>query len=153
MKKPRIEDFDPNTVPSLGSPLDGYPSIEKPSSLHTDARTDTQVSQSVDRPVSQSVDQSTSRPTSQSTVVSIPTHSALNSNKIVSRPKAFYITERLNSRLDDAVKYFQDKHGIKKVDRSTIVNALLDNEENWSEATLDLLVSRVISLLTSRLTS
>jgi hypothetical protein len=152
MKKPRIEDFDPNTVPSLGSPLDGYPSIEKPSSPHTDARTDNQIlshTQPVSQPVGQSVDQSTS----QSTDMSTTPRSVPSSNKIVSRPKAFYITERLNSRLDDAVEYFQDKHGIKKVDRSIIVNALLDNEENWSEETLDLLVSRVISLLTSRLTS
>jgi hypothetical protein len=152
MKKPRIEDFDPNTVPSLGSPLDGYPSIEKPSSPHTDARTDNQIlshTQPVSQPVGQSVDQSTS----QSTDMSTTPRSVPSSNKIVSRPKAFYITERLNSRLDDAVEYFQDKHGINKVDRSIIVNALLDNEENWSEETLDLLVSRVISLLTSRLTS
>jgi len=44
-------------------------------------------------------------------------------------------------------------HGIRKVDRSTIVNALLDNEANWTEENLELLVSRVLSLLTSRLTS
>src|SRR5438045_2310870 len=100
MKKPRIEDFDPNTVPSLGSPLDGYPSIEKPSSPHTDARTDNQIlshTQPVSQPVGQSVDQSISRPTNQSTVVSTTPRSVPSSNKIVSRPKAFYITERLNS--------------------------------------------------------
>ena len=64
-----------------------------------------------------------------------------------------YITERLDRRLDDAVKYLQEQHGIRKVDRSTIVNALLDNEANWTEENLELLVSRVLSLLTSRLTS
>jgi len=31
MKKPRVEDFDPNAVPALGSPLDDYPRIERPS--------------------------------------------------------------------------------------------------------------------------
>jgi hypothetical protein len=29
MKKPRVEDFDPNTAPSLGSPFDGLPAIER----------------------------------------------------------------------------------------------------------------------------
>ena len=29
MKKPRIEDFDPNTAPPLGSPFDGLPAIER----------------------------------------------------------------------------------------------------------------------------
>jgi hypothetical protein len=30
MKKPRLEDFDPNAAPLLGSPIDDYPPIEKP---------------------------------------------------------------------------------------------------------------------------
>lgn len=99
----------------------------------------------VDRPISQSTGQPITQSTSQST------HSP--NNRIVSRPKAFYITERLDARLDVAVKYLQEQHGIRKVDRSTVVNALLDNEANWTEENLDLLVSRIISLLTSRLTS
>jgi hypothetical protein len=99
----------------------------------------------VNRLVDQSTNQSTSQLTSQSTYIP--------GNRIVGRPKAFYITERLDARLDDAVKYLQEKHGIRKVDRSTIVNALLDNEANWTEENLEVLVSRVLSLLTSRLTS
>jgi hypothetical protein len=104
-----------------------------------------QVNQSVDQLTSRSTNQSTSQLTNQSTYIS--------GNRVVGRPKAFYITERLDARLDDAVKYLQEKHGIRKVDRSTIVNALLDNEANWTEESLELLVSRVLSLLTSRLTS
>jgi hypothetical protein len=73
-------------------------------------------------------------------------------SKVVARPKAFYITERLDQKLDQAVRYFQDRHGIKKVDRSAIVNALLDNEANWTDQALDRLVSRVIGQLASRLT-
>jgi len=73
-------------------------------------------------------------------------------SKIVDRPKAFYITERLDKHLDHAVRYFQEKHGIKKVDRSTIVNALLDNAANWTEEALDVVLDKVISQLTSRLT-
>jgi hypothetical protein len=33
MKKPRVEDFDPNAVPKLGSPLDDYPQIERPKAI------------------------------------------------------------------------------------------------------------------------
>ena len=90
-----------------------------------------------------STNQLTKRLTKQSTTQSV--------NKIVEKPKGFYITERLNKRLDEAVDYFQEVHGIKKADRSTVVNAILDNEANWTEESLDLLVDRVISLLTSRL--
>jgi hypothetical protein len=32
MKKPRLEDFDPNAAPPLGSPIDSYPPIERPTS-------------------------------------------------------------------------------------------------------------------------
>jgi hypothetical protein len=105
--------------------------------------------QPADQSVDQSISQSTSQSTGQSTKQSI---NKFSSNDIVDRPKAFYITVRLDKRLDDAVRYFQDVHGIKKADRSTVVNAMLDTEENWTEKSLDGLVSRLISQLTSRLT-
>jgi hypothetical protein len=73
--------------------------------------------------------------------------------KIVDRPKGFYITEALDEKLDKAVTYLQKKHGIKKVDRSIIVNALLDKETLWTDEALDQLVERVVSQLTSRLIS
>jgi hypothetical protein len=73
--------------------------------------------------------------------------------KIVDRPKAFYITEGLDEKLDKAVTYLQKKHGIKKVDRSVIMNALLDNDALWADEALDQLVERVVSQLTSRLMS
>jgi len=103
--------------------------------------------------ISQSIDQLTSRSTNQSTSQSTNQSTYIPGNRFVGRPKAFYITERLDARLDDAVKYLQEQHVIRKVDRSTVVNALLDNEANWTEENLELLVSRVLSLLTSRLTS
>ena len=97
----------------------------------------------------QSINQSTNRSTGQ-----LSSQSGYSSrSKIVDKPKAFYITERLDKRLDDAVRYFQEKHGIKKVDRSTIVNVMLDNDANWTEETLDLVLDKVISQLTSRLMS
>jgi hypothetical protein len=90
---------------------------------------------------SQATDQSISRPTSRPI------------SRVVNRPKAFYITEALDDKLDKAVNYLQKKHGIKKVDRSVVVNALLDNDTLWTDEALDQLVDRVVSQLTSRLMS
>ena len=97
------------------------------------------------KPTNQSTDQSTNQ------LISQPTSRPIS--KIVDRPKAFYITEGLDEKLDKAVTYLQKKHGIKKVDRSVIVNALLDNDTLWTDEALDQLVDRVVSQLTSRLMS
>ncbi len=105
-------------------------------------------SQNPNRSTPQSIHQSTERLTKRSFSQSIGVV-----NKILEKPKAFYITERLNQRLDEAVRYFQEKHNIKKVDRSVVVTAILDNEAYWTEEALDLLVDRVISQLTHRLTN
>ena len=98
---------------------------------------------------SQSTSQSTHQLTSQ--LINQPTSRLLS--QIVDRPKAFYITEGLDEKLDQAVTYLQKKHGIKKVDRSVIVNALLDNDALWTDQALDQLVERVVSQLTRRLMS
>ena len=98
---------------------------------------------------SQSTNQSTGQSTNQ--LISQPTSAP--STKVVDRPKAFYITEGLDEKLDNAVTYLQKKHGIKKVDRSVIVNALLDNDTLWTDKALDQLVDNVVSQLTSRLIS
>jgi hypothetical protein len=104
-----------------------------------------QKSHSKAKPISQSTRQSTGQSISQ------PINQPFT--KIVDRPKAFYITEGLDEKLDNAVTYLQKKHGIKKVDRSVIVNALLDNDTLWTDEALDQLVERVVSQLTSRLVS
>ena len=104
-------------------------------------------------PMSQSINQSTDQPTDQATLQSISQQTSPPGTKIVEKPKAFYITERLNKRLDTAVRYFQEKHGIRKVDRSTLVNVLLDTDAQWTEEGLDGQVEKVISQLTSRLTN
>jgi hypothetical protein len=92
------------------------------------------VDQSADRPVDQSVDRSTEQST----------------RRLVGRPKAFYITEWIDAQLDEAVRYFQEQHGIKKVDRSSVVNAMLNGQDVWKKDALDRLVDRLISQLTSR---
>ncbi len=105
----------------------------------------------------QSVPQLTNRLTEQSADRS--THQSIHlpapslSSRVMEKPRAFYITERLNQRLDETVRYYQEKHNLKKVDRSVIVTALLDNEANWTEEALDLLLAKVISQLTGRLTN
>jgi hypothetical protein len=99
--------------------------------------------QSASQPTSQLVRQSTDQQTSQST--------PLSDNKTVDRPKSFYITNRLDKRLDEAVDYIQEIHGIKKVDRSILVNAMLDNDAIWTGEALDLLVDRILRLLTNKM--
>jgi hypothetical protein len=64
-----------------------------------------------------------------------------------------FITEGLDENLDKAVNYLQKNHGIKKVDRSVVVNALLDNDTLWTDEALDQLIERVVSQLTNRLIS
>ena len=101
--------------------------------------------QSTDQSIKQSIDPSTNQ------LTHLTTRS--NENRIMDKPRGFYISERLNQRLDEAVRYYQEKHNLKKVDRSVIVTALLDNEAHWTTEALELLVDRVISQLTSRLTN
>ena len=125
---------DPHTAESTPeAPRTPLPAKSKGKSKPTHQST----RQSTHQSTSQLINQSTRRP---------PTH-------IVDRPKAFYITEGLDEKLDQAVTYLQKKHGIKKVDRSVIVNALLDNNALWTDEALDQLVERVVSQLTSRLIS
>jgi hypothetical protein len=109
-------------------------------------------SQSTGQSTSQSIDRSVDPSTNKSTNRSVGNLQAFPSS-IVDRPKAFYITERLDKDIDSAVRYFQEVHGIRKADRSTVVNAILDNEENWTPQSLDRLVDRLISQLTNRLTN
>ena len=103
--------------------------------------------QSVDQPT----DQLTSRPAHQPTDQSTHQSTQFSGDRTVERPKSFYITLRLDKRLDEAVRYFQEVHGIKKVDRSILLNAMLDTDTNWTNETLDLLVTRIMSILTKKL--
>ena len=100
--------------------------------------------------VKQPVVQKISRPASQSTSQSTDQSTSRPSAPVVERPKAFYITKQLDRRLDEAVRYYQEKHGVRKVDRSTVVNAMMDHDANWTGDALDRLVDRVLSQLTSR---
>ncbi|SRR6266496_2313429 len=104
------------------------------------------------QPTAQSTKQSTDKSTGRLSNTSI-NQSISHANKVMDKPRGFYITEGLNQRIDQAVRYYQENHNLKKVDRSIVVTALLDNETNWTEETLDLLVDKVIGQLTNRLTN
>jgi hypothetical protein len=135
--------------PNTAKPADP-PSLEsKPEAPSTPLPAKSKVS----KPKSKSAHQSTSQSTNQLTSQLINQPASRPLSHIVDRPKAFYITEGLDEKLDQAVTYLQKKHGIKKVDRSVIVNALLDNDTLWTDEALDQLVERVVSQLTSRLMS
>jgi hypothetical protein len=97
--------------------------------------------------------QSSGQSTNSSLDQSIKQSTITTRNKVMEKPRGFYITERLNQRIDEAVRYYQDKHHLKKVDRSIVVTVLLENEANWTEEALDLVLDRVINQLTSRLTN
>ena len=108
-------------------------------------------SQSPNQQTPQSTTQSARQSVSQSTDQQASRSAFLSETKTVDRPKSFYITLRLDRRLDEAVRYFQEAHGIKKVDRSILVNAMLDNDGNWTGEALDFLVERILQLLTNKL--
>jgi hypothetical protein len=105
------------------------------------------------QPIAQSTEQSNNQSTDQSTDRLISRLTNPVSSKVMDKPRGFYITEQVNKRIDVAVRYYQEKHNLAKVDRSIVVTALLENESNWTEEALDLLLDRVINQLTNRLTN
>jgi hypothetical protein len=115
----------------------------------TRGKTEQLTTQSTSQSATQSIDQSTNRLTHR--LISRLTNPV--SSKVMDKPRGFYITEQVNKCIDEAVRYYQEKHNLAKVDRSIIVTALLENEANWSEEALDLLLDRVINQLTNRLTN
>lgn len=104
-------------------------------------------------PIPPSPAEATKQSTRKFTKQSMKQSTEPNDKDVVNKPKGFYITHRLDKRLNHAVKYLQEKHGIKKVDRSLVVNALLDTDTTWTDEALDTLVDPIISILTSRLLS
>ena len=152
MKKPRVNDFDPNATITLASPLDGMPEIQ--SASRPVSADDEPLSRFVED--GQRIDPPENPPPSQSTNQSIDqsidqaTHST--PDRVLEKPKAFYITAAIDKRIDHAVRYLKETHGIRKVDRSIVVTALLDNDVYWTEESLDHLVDPVVRHMTNRLT-
>ncbi len=101
---------------------------------------------------SQAGDASLERPISQLTDGSIGQLTAGLNRSPMPKPRGLYISQQLDARLDHAVRYFQTVHGIKKVDRSLLINAMLLDESYWTEKSLNQLIDPLIDLLTRRLT-
>jgi hypothetical protein len=104
------------------------------------------VKEKKDKPVDRSVDQSTDQQISQSTdqLIDIDTL-----GPIVARPRAFYITQKLDRWLDEAVRQLKEK-GIHKADRSVVVNALLHNPALFTSKALDDMRKRLLAHLTNK---
>jgi hypothetical protein len=116
--------------------------------VQTSARAPRRQTKRADEQRSRSLNRSTNRLTRQS----ITQLTEQLAQSPMPKPKGFYISEQLDARLDHAVRYFQTVHGIKKVDRSILMNAMLIDETHWTEESLDQLTDRLIDQLTRRLT-
>ena len=102
--------------PHTAKPADP-PTVEStPEAPSTPLPAKSKVSRQKSKGKSKSAHQSTRQSTNQSTSQLINQSTSRPLTQIVDRPKAFYITEGLDEKLDQAVTYLQKKHGIKKVD-------------------------------------
>ena len=97
-------------------------------------------------PVDQSIIKATNRPTDQS-IDQLTEVDTLG--PIVDRPRAFYITQRIDHWIDEAVFYLRDK-GMHKMDRSVLVNTLLHNQELYKPNSLKKIRNRLLAHLTNR---
>lgn len=118
---------------SVETPVEKQPSKPK-KQQSTNQSTD----QSTNRLVNRSIDQSTS-----------PFTDFDELGPVVEKPKAFYITQKVDRWLDEAVRYLQDK-GLHKIDRSILVNALLHKPELFKNEALDELRNQLLTHLTNK---
>lgn len=103
-------------------------------------------SRTTDQPVNQPVGQSPNQSTGQSTDPLVEIESI---GPIVERPRAFYITQRLDQWLDEAVRKLQAT-GLHKMDRSVLINGLLHDPELFKEQALNDLRKRFLAHLTNK---
>ena len=96
----------------------------------------------VNRPIGQSTGQSTDRSMDRS--IDIDTL-----GPVMDRPRAFYITHKVDRWLEDGIKYLREK-GLYKVDRSILVNALLHDKKLYQPEYLDKLRGKLLAHLTNK---
>jgi hypothetical protein len=109
---------------------------------------------STNQPTTSPVDESTGRLIHQKN--SRSTYKPIDSSPILGRPKAFYITKKQDDDLDKAVKQLSERVEGKvnqKIDRSTLLRLILEDDEITKKETIDRLVSRLTSRLISQLTN
>ena len=100
--------------------------------------------------ISQSTDRSTNRPTNRpiDQPINWPTK-VEGLGSVVGKPKAFYLTQKVDVWLDEAVRYLRSKD-LHKVDRSVVVNTLLHSPDLFEPAALDKLRKRLLAHLTNK---
>ena len=98
----------------------------------------------------QSNDKSTGRPVGQSTNQSTDQLSRIDSlGPIVDRPRAFYITLKVDHWLDEGVRYLKAK-GMHKMDRSVLLNSLLHNHLLFKPSSLEKIRNKLLAHLTNK---
>ena len=118
------------------------PKEKKPVEAKGEIKNNQSTSQSTDqltnRPINPPIDQQTNR------LIEVD-----ELGPVVEKPKAFYITKKVDRWLDEAVRYLQEK-GLYKVDRSILVNALLHKPELFKPDSLDGIRSQLLAHLTNK---
>ena len=94
------------------------------------------------RPTNQPADQSTDPPISWPIKVE-------GLGPVVGKSKSFYITQKVDSWLDDAVRYLKSRD-LHKVDRSVVVNAMLHSPDLFEPSNLDKMRERLLAHLTNK---
>jgi hypothetical protein len=123
-------------TPSEQKAAHHFPASEKPVQKVPVKAPHPSINQSVNQPINQSINQLTDH----------------LDERLMNKPKGFYISEKLDKRFDKAVEYFEEKHQLR-IDRSILLNALLEDENIWDEQSLDRLIDRLINQLTRKLTN
>ena len=118
------------------------PKQKKPVEAKKETKNNQLTDQETNRPVSQPVNRPTDLSTHRFTDID-------ELGPVVEKPRAFYITKKVDHWLDEAVRYLQEK-GLYKVDRSILVNALLHNPELFNPASLDRLRNQLLAHLTNK---
>ncbi len=104
------------------------------------------IGQSTDRSTDRLTKQSTNRPIDQPINWPIKVEEL---GPVVGRPRAFYVTQKVDAWLDESVRYIRSKD-IHKVDRSIVVNTLLHTPDFFEPAALDKLRKRLLAHLTNK---
>lgn len=125
-------------APKVASKPKEKKSVEAKKELKNNQTTSQSTDQSTNQPINQPIDQSTN-----------PLTDVDELGPVVEKPKAFYITQKVDRWLDEAVRYMQGK-GLYKVDRSILVNALLHNPELFKPQSLDALRNQLLAHLTNK---
>ena len=105
--------------------------------------------QATSRPAIRPTDQPAIRPANQP--FSWPTE-VDDLGLVVGTSKSFYITRKVDSWLDDAVRYLRSKD-LHKVDRSVVINALLHSPDLFEPEHLDKIRERLLAHLTNKFMS